>query len=293
MADVWRVDDYTRSLIDLEPSTVVAYTRDLRLFVSWAGREGLDGPAGVDRLALRRYLADLHRTGRARRTIARRASSLRRYFRWAQRRGYVLVNPTDRMSAPRGEARLPRVLRPDELRHLLPDTEPEDDATPLELRDLAVLEVLYGSGVRVAELVGVDLDDVDLARGCLTVLGKGARERIVPLSEPSVVALRAWVDHGRDPLASDETPAPALFLNRRGKRLTPRDVARILARRAAEPTHPHALRHTFATHMLDGGADLRVIQELLGHDDLTSTQRYTQVSAKHLRLVFDATHPRA
>lgn len=281
------------SLIDLAPSTVVAYRGDLRGFVSWASRAGLAGPVDVDRLVLRRYLTHLAKTGRAKRTIARRASSLRRYFHWAHRRGLIPADPTVLLRSPRGDDRLPRVLQPAELRHLLPDVRPKPDASPLELRDHAVLEILYGSGLRTAELAGLDVGDVDLAGGRLLVLGKGAKERIVPLSLAAMAVLERWLDDGRDHLATAATPADALFLNRAGKRLTPRDVARIVDRLAANPTHPHALRHTFATHLLDGGADLRVIQTLLGHDDLTSTQRYTHVSKQHLRLVFDATHPRA
>jgi site-specific recombinase XerD len=230
--------------------------------------------------------------GRSRRTIARRASALRRYFDWLRRRGKITTDPTVRLTAPKGEARLPRVLRPDELRTLLHD-DVDVDASPVDVRDDALLEVLYGSGLRVAELVGIDLDELDLARGRVVVLGKGAKQRTVPLSEPAVAALRRWFDDGRVHLVTEHTPAGAVFLNRRGKRMTPRDAYRVVDRRASAPTHPHALRHTFATHLLDGGADLRVVQELLGHADLSTTQRYTHVSKERLRSVFDATHPRA
>lgn len=297
----WHVDDFLGSLTDLAESTIKAYRNDLAEFVAWAGRRGLDGPEGVDRLVLRRYLAFMATTGKSRRTIARRASALRRYFDWLRRRGRITADPAARLTAPRGEGRLPRVLRPDELRVLLRD--PPDDAaaaaggpepTALDLRDDAVLEVLYGSGLRVAELVGIDLDELDLARGRVVVLGKGRKQRTVPLGEPAVAAVRRWLDEGRAQLVVAEvTPAGAVFLNQRGKRLTPRDAHRIVDRRADAPTHPHALRHTFATHLLDGGADLRVVQELLGHADLATTQRYTHVSKERLRAVFDATHPRA
>jgi site-specific recombinase XerD len=288
----WDVDGFLTSLNDLADSTVKAYRGDVERFVEWASAQGIEGPGAVDRRCLRRYLAFMAAGDQRKRTIARRASALRRYFDWLRRRGKIATDPAARLSAPKGEARLPRVLRPDELRVLLHD-EVDVEASPVDLRDDAVLEVLYGSGLRVAELVGIDLDELDLARARVVVLGKGRKERTVPLSEPAVAALRRWLADGRVHLVTELTPAAAVFLNRRGKRLTPRDVHRIVDRRSADPTHPHALRHTFATHLLDGGADLRVVQELLGHADLATTQRYTHVSKERLRSVFDATHPRA
>ena len=160
-------------------------------------------------------------------------------------------------------------------------------------RDDAVVEVLYGSGLRVAELCGLQRDDLDLDRLRITVWGKGSKQRQVPLSEASAVALRRWLVDGRARLAAPSTSASVVFVNLRGNPLTSRDVRRILDRRSVEPTHPHALRHTFATHLLDGGADLRAVQELLGHQDLATTQIYTHVSRERMRRVFDQTHPRA
>jgi integrase/recombinase XerC len=291
----WQLDAFVRSLTDVAPSTVEAYRRDLEAFVTWARRLGLDGPAAVDRTCLRRYLAFLATQGKARRTIARRASALRRYFGWLLRRQAVEADPTAGLTAPKGEARLPRVLKPDELRALLGSDDrarrPQPEA--VHRRDAAVVEVLYGSGLRVAELVGIDVDDLDLPRGRVVVHGKGGKDRSVPLSDPAVQALRVWLEDGRPMMTTDLSPTAAVFLNRRGRRMTPRDARRILDRRSLSPTHPHALRHTFATHLLDGGADLRVVQELLGHADLSTTQRYTHVSKERLRQVFDATHPRA
>jgi site-specific recombinase XerD len=292
----WQRDEFVGSLTDLAAATVDAYQRDLDAFVAWASRLGLDGPCGVERTTLRRYLAYLATRGYARRSVARRAAALRRYFDWARRRGLVDVDPAAGLRAPQGEARLPRVLRPDELRHLLDDERPAEPGggdDPVQLRDDAVVELLYGSGLRVAELCGLDVDEVDLGRARMVVHGKGGKSRTVPLGDPTVAALRMWLEAGRARLVTDLSPAGAVFLNRRGKRLTPRDARRILDRRASSPTHPHALRHTFATHLLDGGADLRVVQELLGHADLATTQRYTHVSKERLRRVFDATHPRA
>lgn len=303
----WHVDEFTRSLTSSAPSTVEAYARDVRSFAAWAERLGLDGPDGVERQTLRRHLAYMATRGQARRTIARRASALRRYFGWLQRTRRLDHDPTSGLSAPKGEARLPRVLRPDELRTLIGDPggsppQPAGAAArsdggavggAVELRDIALLELLYGSGLRVAEACGLDVDELDLSRGRVVVWGKGGKQRTVPLSDPSVASLRRWLAEGREHLATAGSPGAAVFLNRRGRRLTPRDARRIVDRRAGAPTHPHALRHTFATHLLDGGADLRVVQELLGHSDVATTQRYTHVSKERLRTVFDATHPRA
>lgn len=300
----WKLDEFGRSLTSLAPSTVEAYLRDLRAFTAWAGRLGIEGPEAVERQTLRRHLAFMATRGQARRTIARRASALRRYFRWLVRTGRLGHDPSAALGAPKGEARLPRVLRRDELRTLLgtgaggaPGPASPAPASPVEeavrARDDALLELLYGSGLRISEATGLDVDELDLGRSRIVVWGKGAKQRAVPLSAPTVDALRRWLATGRDLLATPTSPAGAVFLNRRGCRLTPRDARRIVDRRAAQPTHPHALRHTFATHLLDGGADLRAVQELLGHSDVATTQRYTHVSKERLRTVFDATHPRA
>jgi len=291
----WHERAFLTSLTSAAPRTVDAYRGDLAQFATWVESRGGGGPADVDRLLLRGYLAHLATSGYARRSIARKASTLRRYFAWCTRTNLLLADPSVGLAAPHGAGRLPRVLRQDELNVLLDDAPAHiaTDAPELRARDDAVLEVLYGSGLRVAELCGLDVDDLDLERERAVVWGKGSKQRTVPLSAPAVAALRAWIDTGRVLLVSDATPAGAVFLNRRGKRLTPRDVRRLLDRRAPAPTHPHALRHTFATHLLDGGADLRAVQELLGHADLSTTQRYTHVSRERLRSVYDATHPRA
>jgi site-specific recombinase XerD len=303
----WHLDEFTRSLTGVSAATVEAYRRDVGSFAGWAERLGMTGPGAVERQTLRRYLAYLATRGRARRTVARRASAIRRYFRWLLRTGRIERDPSAGLSAPKGEARLPRVLRPDELRHLVGEGSAEAGAAAADaggdgpggvpgavlLRDLALVELLYGSGLRIAEATALDVDDVDLARGRVVVWGKGGKQRTVPLSEPTVIRLRRWLSDGRAALVGEQTPAGAVFLNMRGRRLSPRDARRILDRRASQPTHPHALRHTFATHLLDGGADLRVVQELLGHSDVATTQRYTHVSKERLRTVFDATHPRA
>jgi site-specific recombinase XerD len=288
----WSVEEFASSLTSLSAGTVEAYRRDVHAFVAWAERLGLQGPEAVDRRVVRRYLAHLGTRRRSARTVARTLSSLRRWFAWLRRTGVVEGDPTAGLTAPKGEARLPHVLKADELHQLL-DEPPATAGLPpaFAVRDDAVLELLYGSGLRVSELCGLRVADVDLDRSVVTVWGKGSKQRSVPMSAPSTVAVRRWLDGVRATVA----PEPAgdrLFVNQRGRPLTPRDVRRILDRRAPTPTHPHALRHTFATHLLDGGADLRVVQELLGHADLTTTQLYTHVSRERLRRVVDATHPR-
>jgi site-specific recombinase XerD len=290
----WELEGFVRSLTGVSPSTVSAYRADLVAFVAWAERAGLAGPRGVDRLLLRRYLAYLATRRYARRSIARKASSLRRYFGWLARRGVIDTDPAASLAAPAGERRLPRVLRRDELSALLEGAGGRTPADPaVRLRDDAVVELLYGSGLRVAELCGLRPADVDVARRAVTVWGKGGKQRRVPMSAAAADALQAWLRRGRPAMVREGTPADALFLNARGRRLGPRDVRRILDRRAASPVHPHALRHTFATHLLDGGADLRAVQEMLGHADLATTQLYTHVSKERLRRVYDDAHPRA
>jgi integrase/recombinase XerC len=287
----WYQDEFLRSLTAASANTVAAYRRDLDAFYAWAERGGVTDPAAVDRILLRRYLAYVGTSGLSRRTAARRASALRRYFGWLLRSGAITADPSRGLSAPKGEGRLPTVVRRADLERLLEPASGDDDVTAV--RDQAVVELLYGSGLRVGELCGLGPADVDLPRRQVVAWGKGSKQRQVPMSEPSVDAVRAWLTYGRPALTTATSPPDALFLNKRGKRLGPRDVRRILDRRAASPTHPHALRHTYATHLLDGGADLRAVQELLGHGDLATTQLYTHVSKERLRAVHQSSHPRA
>ncbi len=291
----WQVEEFTASLTDAAPATATAYAHDVGAFVEFAERLHLDGPAAVTRRDLRRWVAQLATLDLAASTIARRVAALRRYFGWLLRRGVIAADPTVGLRAPAGGSRLPRVLRQDELDVLLdePPATIDDDPPHRRTRDDAVIELLYGSGLRVAEVCGLRIDDVDLAAGTVRVLGKRAKWRQVPLTPGAVDALGAWLRSGRRELATAESPPGLVFLNLRGRALGPRDCRRILDRRAVDPTHPHALRHTFATHLLDGGADLRAVQELLGHSDLSTTQRYTHVSASRLQAVVAATHPRA
>lgn len=298
-----------RSLTSVSESTRQAYRSDVEAFFEWAERGGAAGPADVDRLQLRRYLAFLGTVvsdrGRpfSRRTIVRKASSIRRYFAWARREGKVATDPAARLSAGSAKGRLPRVLSRNDLEELLDDpsaagapqsrTGGAEVPEPVRLRDDAVLELLYGSGLRVAELCALRPGDVDVTKGTVVVVGKGSKERQVPMTEISCRAVAGYLLEGRPHLARAESPPDALFLNQRGRRLGSRDVRRLLDRRSPSPTHPHALRHTFATHLLDGGADLRVVQELLGHASLSTTQVYTHVSKERLLQVYERTHPRA
>ena len=286
VSDEWDLSGFSAWLSGRAPATRKAYRSDVEAFAEWMGRSDVDGPRGVDRLHLRRYLASLGTRKLARTTIARKAAALRCYFSWQLRQGRIGADPARSLRAPSGGGRLPRVLSNGELSTLLD----EPAASPLDRRDHAVLELLYAAGLRVSELCGLDRDDVDLRGRTVTVLGKGSKQRRLPIHESAAVALRAWLEHGRSEM---EGPPEAVFVNRRGARLGPRDVRRILDRRAASPTHPHALRHTYATHLLDGGADLRVVQELLGHSSLATTQVYTHVSKERLRSVYEGTHPRA
>jgi len=296
----WRLDDFSAALTGVAPNTVAAYRRDLEGFVEWSGRAGIEGPEAVTRLVLRRYLAYLGTRRFAASSIARKASTLRRYFRWLTHVAAIDADPARSLRAPSGGGRLPRVLGAAELEHLLdgsPTASGEEGRPAVRLRDDAVLEVLYGCGLRVGELCGLELPDLALRSRTLTVWGKGSKQRQVPIGEPARDALAAWIEHGRPDLVAgrvlDAGAATAVFLNGRLRRLSPRDVRRIIDRRAASPTHPHALRHSFATHLLDGGADLRVVQELLGHADVATTQIYTHVSKERLKEVYGRTHPRA
>jgi site-specific recombinase XerD len=289
--DLWRLSAFQRSQTSLSERTLSAYGSDLRLFADWVARSSVESPAGVTRTLVRRYVASLSTREYARRSIARKAAALRRYFAWAIEEGLAEIDPTIGVQVSAGQGRLPRVLDRRELEHLLDGPVGDDEPLWRRRRDDAVLEVLYGSGVRVSELCQLVLDQVKLDDHVLIVWGKGAKERRVPLGEPAIDALRSWFEIRGDVVPS--ASGPMVFANERGNPLTPRDVRRILDRRSPSPTHPHALRHTFATHLLDGGADLRSVQELLGHSDVATTQRYTHVSRERLRSAYQKSHPRA
>lgn len=285
----WDLGTFLAGLTAAAPATVDAYRRDLVDFTRWAEEQSIQTPAEIDRRVLRRYLVALADRQMAPRTVARRVSALRRYFAWCTRVGVLAADPSLTLRAPRGTGRLPRIVQDDQLNDLL--ATPDD--SPRQIQATAVFELLYGSGLRVGELCGLRRGDLDFAEGWVLVWGKGSKQRRLPLGEPCNEAVRRWLDDGWAHLAGPHTPADVVFLNQRGNALTPRDVRRLIDGRSPRPTHPHALRHTFATHLLDGGADLRTVQELLGHEDLATTQIYTHVSRERLQRVYEATHPRA
>lgn len=271
-------------------ATIRAYAGDLDQFVAWANEARHSQPSSVTTRTLRQYLAYMTARGDQRTSIVRRRATLRGYFSWLVEREFLTESPAARLSAPRPTVQLPKIVVREQLDHLLDEDWGDDEWAIL---DRAVCEVLYGAGLRVSELCGLDLDSVNFTQGLLRVLGKGQKERIVPLHGRGLAAIRLWLDEARDEVKRPDSPDDALFFNRRGRRLGTRDVRRILDNRVDRGhIHPHALRHTYATHLLEGGADLRVVQELLGHESLTTTQLYTHVSKSRLQKVHRQTHPR-
>ena len=279
---------------DRSAHTVRAYAGDVAGLLEHASRIGVTEPGGVDLGVLRSWLAKLRATGAARSTLARRGSSARAFTGWACRTGLLQHDPGPLLGTLKGHRPLPEVLRMDEAARLV---DAVDGDTPADLRDRAALELLYGTGIRVAELCGLDLDDVDAARRVVRVLGKGRKERTVPYGAPAQQALDRWCARGRQRWLSPAS-GPALLLGARGGRVDARTVRRLVhARLAAVPgapdLGPHGLRHSAATHLLEGGADLRSVQELLGHATLATTQIYTHVSVERLRTSYERAHPRA
>jgi integrase/recombinase XerC len=288
--------DYLTYERNVSGNTIDAYRTDLESFVSFLcndyftlGRDQLDFRR-VDNLTIRAYLAHLQRRKLSRSSVARHLSALRTFFRYLMREGRADANPARVVATPKREKHLPSVLQPADIELLF---EQVDVSTPLGRRDRAFLELMYGSGLRISELVGVDIDDIELRARLVKVRGKGAKERIVPFGSKAEEAIRTWL---RDRHAPPDTNA--LFVNYRGARITPRSVRRLFDRyvRAAAlraGVSPHTLRHSFATHLLNAGADLRGIQELLGHASLSTTQKYTHLNDWELLKVYKKSHPRA
>lgn len=283
------------------PHTVRAYLGDVEDLLRHLGATpGADLDSALDLMALRSWLARMSGQGQARATLARRAASARSFCAWLQRTGRMTNNVGVRLQAPRRAQSLPGVLKADQARAALAGAAARaevPEADPVALRDVAMLELLYATGVRVGELCGLDVDEVDAQRRTIRVLGKGGRERVVPFGVPAAEAMQHWLTRGRPVLACDDSP-PAVFLGRRGGRIDQRQVRRVvhlaLERVDGAPSlGPHGLRHSAATHLLDGGADLRSVQELLGHATLTTTQLYTHVSVDRLRASYRQAHPRA
>ena len=274
------------------PATVKGYRSDLRTLAPFA-----ETFADFTLPTLRAWLADALRSGLARSTMARRTAAVRAFSTWAYDRGYLDSDVAARLATPQVNRHLPDVVTPDRAGKLVEAEINADAASPEAARDRAMLELLYATGMRVAELTGLDTADIDTSRRLARVTGKGNKQRVVPFGENAASAIDAWLTYRDQLLAPGTEDAPALFLGSRGGRIDQRQVRRVVER-AAQRTgdsdlSPHALRHSAATHMLEGGADLRVVQELLGHSSLQTTQIYTHVSAQRLKSVYDQAHPRA
>ena len=285
---------FASSLTGVSEHTRRAYTHDVDEFVEWCERGGCKVAAELDHRALRRYFSYLQTRGFGKATISRKAASVHAYVRFLRRHGVVSRDVAARLHTARGPKKLPRVPRRDDALAMLDSVSAADADDPHALRDAALLELLYGAGLRVSECCGLDVDAVDLRRATVTVLGKGAKVRRLPLGEPACAAVSAYLRTARSELLRE--PTTALFVNTRGNRMTPRDARRVLARYPladGRTLHPHSLRHAYATHLLEGGADLRAVQELLGHADVGTTQVYTHVTRDRLWSVYERTHPRA
>ena len=269
--------------------TLVNYTIDLKYFASFLGDRDI---TSVDRLLLRKFLAQMRVKNYSKRTVARKLASLRSFFRFLYREGHIKTNPITSISTPKLDKKLPTILDVEKVARLV---QAPSDTDIMGLRDRAILETLYSTGIRVSELVGLDEMDVDFISEVVKVLGKGSKERMVPIGGPAVAAIRKYIEKRDSRSVKDKD---AVFLNKSGRRLTDRSVRRIINKyikscSMVEHISPHSLRHSFATHLLDRGADLRSVQELLGHMNLSTTQIYTHVTMERLKSVYDHAHPRA
>jgi integrase/recombinase XerC len=289
------VEQFLRSLRERNASvhTIKAYTGDLENFAAYLGPRGW---RNIDHVTIRGFLSHLYEKGLGKTSVARSLAAVRSLYRWLAQEGIVEQNPAALVSTPKLAKKLPRVPTIEEMNSVFDGQMPEVAAFPE--RDLVMFELLYGCGIRNSELIGINLDDIRLSSEAILIRGKGKKERYVPFGESVTVALRTYLPVRQQKLAERKKNASALLINHRGGRLTTRSVGRIIkkiavAKGLSPDVHPHTLRHAFGTHMLEEGADLRAIQEMLGHERLSTTQRYTQLSMKHLLEVYDQTHPRA
>jgi integrase/recombinase XerC len=290
---------HLRSQRNMAEHTVRAYRTDLLNLFTHLGRLGIDSLDKVDLRALRSWLAKQHTIGHARTTLQRRAAAARVFFAWAHETGQVTTDPAANLRSPKTIRVLPPTLDRATAAQMLDEAiaSARETGGPAAARDVAILEVLYSTGIRVSELCGLDLNDLDRERRVIRVFGKGSKERTVPLGAPALRAVDAWLAKARSQLMTDQS-GRAVFIGDRGKRIDPRVVRRIVHRslrmtEGAPDLGPHGLRHAMATHLLEGGADLRSVQEMLGHASLATTQIYTHVTNERLRSAFEQAHPRA
>ena len=289
------ITQFLRTLREKNSSvhTIKAYSGDLADFSTYVGSRDW---RGIDHVTIRGFLSHLYQRGLSKTSVARSLAAVRSLYRWLAQEGVVDQNPAALVSTPKLPKKLPRVPTIEEMNAVLDDRMPEVASFPE--RDRLMLELLYGCGIRNSELVSINMDDISVSAGAILIRGKGKKERIVPFGDSVKSALAAYLPARQEVVARHRKNLPALLVNQRGGRLTTRSVGRIIktiavAKGLSPDVHPHTLRHAFGTHLLEEGADLRAIQEMLGHERLSTTQRYTQLSMKHVMQVYDQTHPRA
>lgn len=299
LIDAWGV--YLRANLAVSEHTLRAYVSDLRSFTTYCQVDELSTEnirSVVTLRAIRAWLASLVQQGKSRSTISRRTASIRSFTAWAYRRGYLDSDPGLLVTSARGDQKLPQVQTPSDTAELLSyaATRAREENSPAAIRDWAILETIYATGIRVSEVCSLDTTSIDQQGMTLRVIGKGNKERVVPFTRACLSALQAWLSHGRQSLAIPEA-GRALFVGDKGRRIDPRVIRAMIHRMCAQAgvrdLAPHALRHTAATHILAGGADLRAVQEMLGHSSLQTTQRYTHVDAQRLSAIYKQAHPRA
>ena len=299
LIDAWGV--YLRANLAVSAHTLRAYASDLRAFIVYCQVDELSTEnirSVVTLRAIRAWLASLVQQGKSRSTISRRTASIRSFTAWAYRRGYLDSDPGLLVTSARGDQKLPQVQTPSDTAELLSyaATRAREENSPAAIRDWAILETIYATGIRVSEVCSLDTTSIDQQGMTLRVIGKGNKERVVPFTRACLSALQAWLSHGRPSLAIPEA-GRALFVGDKGRRIDPRVIRAMIHRMCAQAgvrdLAPHALRHTAATHILAGGADLRAVQEMLGHSSLQTTQRYTHVDAQRLSAIYKQAHPRA
>lgn len=299
LIDAWGV--YLRANLAVSEHTLRAYVSDLRAFIVYCQVDELSTEnirSVVTLRAIRAWLASLVQQGKSRATISRRTASIRSFTAWAYRRGYLDSDPGLLVTSARGDQKLPQVQTPSDTAELLSyaATRTREENSPAAIRDWAILETIYATGIRVSEVCSLDTTSIDQQGMTLRVIGKGNKERVVPFTRACLSALQAWLSHGRPSLAIPEA-GRALFVGDKGRRIDPRVIRAMIHRMCAQAgvrdLAPHALRHTAATHILAGGADLRAVQEMLGHSSLQTTQRYTHVDAQRLSAIYKQAHPRA